>query len=261
MEMTYRSKLQTLIIRLSGSTSKSTASTRRLSKQSYHSITHEVRTATKYRLTWRSTIHCSYSRPPARSSRDSNTRAVALPGTKIVLALSWLILTPTVMMPTHVRVWLASPAGLGFQSVKLVRVWSVTSRTTADYIYIYIYIRAWLPSQAPRGGLASQILTCMGTATQQSRLYCFSPYILRPFPETLSTSSSTLYTSISTLIVCLLHTVLGSVPDCSQFRCILYTEQLHTQYMLSYCLHCTLSSYTLIVSSRPSLYMLCTVHQ
>jgi hypothetical protein len=37
----------------------------------------------------------------------------------------------------HVRVWLASPAGLGFQGVKLVRVWGVTSRTLADYIYTY----------------------------------------------------------------------------------------------------------------------------
>jgi hypothetical protein len=49
-------------------------------------------------------------------------------------------------VPIHVQVWLASPAGLGFQWVKLVRVWSVTSRTLADYIYI----RAWIPSQAPR---------------------------------------------------------------------------------------------------------------
>jgi hypothetical protein len=42
--------------------------------------------------------------------------------------------------PIHVPVWLSSPAGLGFQSVKLIRVWNVTSRTLADYIYIYIYI-------------------------------------------------------------------------------------------------------------------------
>jgi hypothetical protein len=66
-------------------------------------------------------------------------------------------------VPIHVRVWLASLAGLGFQWVKLVRVWSVTSRTLADYVYKYIYIRAWLPSQAPRGGLASQTRTCMDT--------------------------------------------------------------------------------------------------
>jgi hypothetical protein len=54
-----------------------------------------------------------------------------------------------------------SPAGLGF------RVWSVTSRNIYIYIYIYnvlyIYFRAGLPSQAPRGGLASQTGTCMGT--------------------------------------------------------------------------------------------------
>jgi hypothetical protein len=41
-----------------------------------------------------------------------------------------------------------SPTGLGFQSVKLVRVWSVTGRTLADYIYIYIYIYIY-PSLAP----------------------------------------------------------------------------------------------------------------
>jgi hypothetical protein len=52
-------------------------------------------------------------------------------------------------VPIHVR-W-----------VKLVRVWSATSRTLA--YYIYIYTRAWLPSQAPRRGLASQTRTCMGT--------------------------------------------------------------------------------------------------
>jgi hypothetical protein len=39
-------------------------------------------------------------------------------------------------VPIHVRVRLASPAGLGFQWVKLVRVWSVTSLNLADYIYI-----------------------------------------------------------------------------------------------------------------------------
>jgi hypothetical protein len=54
------------------------------------------KTATSYRLTRRPTIHCAYSRPLARSSRDSNTRAVVLPRTKIVLALSWLTLTRTV---------------------------------------------------------------------------------------------------------------------------------------------------------------------
>jgi hypothetical protein len=54
-----------------------------------------------------------------------------------------------------------SLAGLGFQSVKLLRVWSVTSLTLADYIYIYIYIRAWLPSQAPRGWLPNKTRTCL----------------------------------------------------------------------------------------------------
>jgi hypothetical protein len=41
---------------------------------------------------------------------------------------------PRLKVPIHVRVWLASPAGLGFQWVILVRVWSVTSLTLADYI-------------------------------------------------------------------------------------------------------------------------------
>jgi hypothetical protein len=58
----------------------------------------------------------------------------------------------------HVRVWLASPAGLGFQWVKLVRVWSVKSRKYGEILYI----RAWLASQAPRGALASHTRTCMG---------------------------------------------------------------------------------------------------
>jgi hypothetical protein len=69
----------------------------------------------------------------------------------------------SVKVSIHERVWLASPAGLGFQWVKLVRVWNVTSRPLADYIYIYT--RAWLPRQASRGGLASQTRTCMGTLT------------------------------------------------------------------------------------------------
>jgi hypothetical protein len=46
----------------------------------------------------------------------------------------------TLMVPIHVRVWLASLAGLGFQWVKLVHVWSVMSRTLANYIYMYMYI-------------------------------------------------------------------------------------------------------------------------
>jgi hypothetical protein len=51
--------------------------------------------------------------------------------------LEWEIFqTKVVKVPTHIWVWLASPAGLGFQWVKLVRVWSVTSRTLANYIYI-----------------------------------------------------------------------------------------------------------------------------
>jgi hypothetical protein len=34
------------------------------------------------------------------------------------------------------------------------------------------YIRVWLPSQAPRGGLASQTHACMGTLRQQNGLSC-----------------------------------------------------------------------------------------
>jgi hypothetical protein len=38
-------------------------------------------------------------------------------------------------MPIHVRDWLASPDGLGFQRVKLVRVWSVTNNHFLGEIY------------------------------------------------------------------------------------------------------------------------------
>jgi hypothetical protein len=79
-------------------------------------------------------------------------------------------------VPIHVRIWLATPAGLGFQWVKLVRVWSVTSRILADCIYTYIYIQAWLPSQAPRRGLASQTRTCMGTLRATERTECWTTW-------------------------------------------------------------------------------------
>ena len=39
-------------------------------------------------------------------------------------------------MPINVRVWVASPAGLGFQLVKLVRVWSVKSRTWPNLAWL-----------------------------------------------------------------------------------------------------------------------------
>jgi hypothetical protein len=42
---------------------------------------------------------------------------------------SSVCITTTLNVPIHVRVWLASPTGLASQWVKLVRVWSVTSRT------------------------------------------------------------------------------------------------------------------------------------
>jgi hypothetical protein len=42
---------------------------------------------------------------------------------------------------------------------ELVRVWSVMSRTLADYIYVYTYIS----EPGSRGGLASQARTCIGT--------------------------------------------------------------------------------------------------
>jgi hypothetical protein len=49
-------------------------------------------------------------------------------------------------VPIHVRVWLVSPAGLGFQWVKLIRVWSVPSR---KYTY-EIYPRRAPASSSPR---------------------------------------------------------------------------------------------------------------
>jgi hypothetical protein len=63
-------------------------------------------------------------------------------------------------VPIHVRVWLGSGSNESNSSVCRV------SRAGEIYINIYItYIRAWLPSQAPRGGLASQTRKCMGTFT------------------------------------------------------------------------------------------------
>jgi hypothetical protein len=44
-------------------------------------------------------------------------------------------------------------AGLGFQWAKLVRVWSVTRRTVADYIYIYIS-----PSLAPEADSRARLV-------------------------------------------------------------------------------------------------------
>jgi hypothetical protein len=77
-------------------------------------------------------------------------------------AATHVLCAQALTVPTHVRVWLASPAGHGFQWVKLIRVWGVTSRTW-PIACVVKYIRAWLPSQAPRGGLASQTHTCKGT--------------------------------------------------------------------------------------------------
>ena len=68
--------------------------------------------------------------------------------------------------PIHVRVWLASPAGLGFKSVKLVRVWSVTSRTWP--------ILAWLVRAFGGARLAAGLLLarkCVGGPTPDSRIH------------------------------------------------------------------------------------------
>jgi hypothetical protein len=59
--------------------------------------------------------------------------------------------TPCLKVPIHV--WLASPAGLGFQWVKLVSAWNVTSRTLA-----IIYIRAYLPSQVPEADSRARLV-------------------------------------------------------------------------------------------------------
>ena len=57
-----------------------------------------------------------------RCERDTRLSSLSVVSALVLWALSLL------KVPIHVRVWLASPAGLGFQWVKLVRVWSVTSR-------------------------------------------------------------------------------------------------------------------------------------
>ena len=69
-------------------------------------------------------------------------------------------------VPIHVRIWLASPAGLGFQWVKPVRVWSVTSRIWP--------ILAWLVRAFGGDRLAAGLLlarTFMGGPKPESRIH------------------------------------------------------------------------------------------
>jgi hypothetical protein len=48
------------------------------------------------------------------------------------------------------------------------------------------YIRAWLPSQAPRGGLVSQTRTCMGTFKVTELLQMSSGRKISEFPRILT---------------------------------------------------------------------------
>jgi hypothetical protein len=78
----------------------------------------------------------------------------------------WATADPRLKVPIHVRVCLASPAGLGFQWVKLVHVWSVTSRTWP--------ILAWLVRAFGGAWLAAGLLlarTCVGGPKPDSRIH------------------------------------------------------------------------------------------
>jgi hypothetical protein len=48
------------------------------------------------------------------------------------------------------------------------------------YTHIHMYIRAWLPNQAPRGGLANQTHFCMGTLRENRGIVplCFHTSVL-----------------------------------------------------------------------------------
>jgi hypothetical protein len=82
-------------------------------------------------------------------------------------------------MPIHIRVWLASPAVLGFQWVKLVCVWSDTSRTWP--------ILAWLVRAFGGARLAAGLLlacTCVGGLRANSM-----PAASRAPPKTLTSQA------------------------------------------------------------------------
>jgi hypothetical protein len=57
----------------------------------------------------------------------------------------------------HTRTSLASESG--WARVQMSQTRPCVERHKPDFGRLYIYIRAWLPSQAPRGGLASQTST------------------------------------------------------------------------------------------------------
>jgi hypothetical protein len=63
----------------------------------------------------------------------------------------------------HTRTSLASESG--WARVPMSQTGPCVECHEPDFgrLHIYIYIRVWLLSQAPRGGLASQTHTCMGT--------------------------------------------------------------------------------------------------
>ena len=71
-----------------------------------------------------------------------------------------------IKVPLHVGVWLASPAGLGFQLVKLARVWSVTSRTWPSLVWL---VRAFGGARLAAGLLLAR--TCVEGPKPDSRIH------------------------------------------------------------------------------------------
>jgi hypothetical protein len=71
--------------------------------------------------------------------------------------------TRELTVPIYVRTSLASESGWVRVPMSQTRPCVECHEPDFGRLSIYIYIRSWLPSQAPRGGLASQTRTCMGT--------------------------------------------------------------------------------------------------
>jgi hypothetical protein len=65
----------------------------------------------------------------------------------------------------HTRTSVASESGWAWVPMSQTRPCVECHEPESTRACVVIYIRACLPSQAPRGGLASQTRTCMGTLT------------------------------------------------------------------------------------------------
>jgi hypothetical protein len=88
----------------------------------------------------------------------------------------------------HKRTSLASESGWARVPMSQTRPCVECHEPESTHACVVKYIRAWLPSQAPRGGLASQTRTCMGTLrrTERKHVYwssCRYPLLFLDFNE------------------------------------------------------------------------------